>query len=207
MEPVAQFAGGAGGHPFACRGFLFSGCPLDGADLDALLVGGTLEDAVHVDARRVDLVGIELPHPNQLLDLGDGDFPTGGDHGVEVARGFSVDEVAQAVAFPGLHQGDVGADGRLKHIFQAVKFLCLLPLGELGADGRAGIEPRDASASGTESLGQRSLGHELQIELAAEHLALELFVLPHVGGKHPADLAGFQKQAHPEIIHPGIVAH
>ena len=44
------------------------------AALDALLVARALEDAVHEDARRVDVVGIELADLDELLDLGDGDL-------------------------------------------------------------------------------------------------------------------------------------
>src|ERR1017187_34514 len=41
-----------------------------GAPLDPLLITGPLEDPLHEDARRVNLVGIELTHLDELLDLG-----------------------------------------------------------------------------------------------------------------------------------------
>src|SRR5215831_7732799 len=65
-----------------------SGAPLaDGPLLDRLLEGRAGDDALHVDARRVDLVGLEVARLDELLDLGDGDLRGGRHHGVEVARG------------------------------------------------------------------------------------------------------------------------
>ena len=57
--------------------------------LDALLGRGIVHDALHEDARRVDLVGIELTGGDQVLDFGHGDPPAGRRHGIEVARGLS----------------------------------------------------------------------------------------------------------------------
>ena len=122
VEAVAQLLRRALRHQVADRRVLLRrGRARDGAELDALLVLRALDDAVDVDARRVDLVGIELAHLHQLLDLGHRHLAAGGDHRVEVARGLAVDEVARLVALPGLDDGEVGADRLLEHVLAAVE--------------------------------------------------------------------------------------
>ena len=76
VHPVAQLLGGALGDLIAGqRHGIGSGAPLaHGALLDRLLVLGALDDALHEDAGRVHLVGVELARLDQLLDLGDGDL-------------------------------------------------------------------------------------------------------------------------------------
>src|ERR1700688_1811865 len=69
-----------------------------GEPLDPLLVTRSLEDPLDEDARRVNLVGIELAHLDELLDLGDRDLPRHRRERVEVPRGIAVDEVAERVA-------------------------------------------------------------------------------------------------------------
>src|SRR5580765_541171 len=60
-----------------------SGAPLaHGALLDRFLEALAADDALDVDAGRVDGVGVERPGLDQLLDLGDGDAAGGGDHRV-----------------------------------------------------------------------------------------------------------------------------
>jgi hypothetical protein len=101
---VAQFLRGALRHQFTDGRVLLRGRrALHGAELDALLVIRALDDAVDIDARRVDVIRRELPHLDELLDLGDADLAAGGDHRVEVPRGLAEDEVAGLVALPRLH--------------------------------------------------------------------------------------------------------
>src|SRR6185436_10870244 len=206
VEAVAQLLRRALRHQLADRRILLAGRPGEGAELDALLELRALDDAVDVDARRVDLVGIELAHLDQLLDLGHRDLAAGGDHRVEVARGLAVDEVARLVALPCLDHGEVGLDALLQHVFLAVEGLGLLALGELGAGRGARIEARDAGAAGAQFLGEGSLRRELQVELAREHLALELLVLADVRGDDLLHLPGLEQQAHAEVVHAGVVA-
>ena len=80
VEAVLQFLRGARGHLVAGPGHqtclpgrrsCASARLRDGALLDPLLVVAALDDALHEDARRVDLVGIELAGRDQLLDFGD----------------------------------------------------------------------------------------------------------------------------------------
>jgi two-component system KDP operon response regulator KdpE len=69
---------------------------------------------------RIDLTGFD-----QVLHFGDRDAPRGRHHWIEVAGGTAVDEVADAIAFPGANEGEVGADD---DVIDKVKGL------ELGAD-------------------------------------------------------------------------
>src|SRR5688572_29607977 len=70
--------------------------------LDALLVMGIMHDALHEDAGGVDLVGLDLAGLNQVLDLCDRDLAGRRHDGIEVARSLAIDEVAFAVALPGV---------------------------------------------------------------------------------------------------------
>ena len=70
----------------------------------------------------------------------------------------------------------------------------------------AGVEAGNAGAAGAQLLGERALRRQLQLELARQHLALELLVLADVGGDHLRDLPGLEQQTHAEIVHAGVVA-
>ncbi len=68
------------------------------------------------------------------------------------------------------------------------------------------VPARDAGAAGAQLLGERSLRRELQVELAREHLALELLVLADVRGDDLLHLPGLEQEAHAEIVHAGVIA-
>ena len=83
---VAQLFRSALCHQIADRVLFFcSGAALDGAELDAFLVGRALDDTVDEDAGRVNLVGIKLADLDELLDLGHANLAATCDHRVEVA--------------------------------------------------------------------------------------------------------------------------
>jgi hypothetical protein len=67
------------------------------------------------------------------------------------------------------------------------------------------VEGENPRAPRPHPLGERPLRDELDVELAAQVLALELRVLADVGGHHPADLPGLQEQAEAPIIHAAVV--
>jgi hypothetical protein len=155
----------------------------------------------------VDLVGIELADFDELLDFGNAHLAAAGDHRVEVPRRLSKDKVAGLVAFPSLHERDLGRDAGLQNVFFAVENFRLLALGQLGAEAGASVEPRDARAAGAQSLGQRSLRNELEFQFARQHLALEFLVLPNIRGHDLFHLPGGEQNAHAEAIYARIVAH
>ena len=205
---VAQFLRGALRHQIAHgRIFFFRGrAALHGAELDPLFVAFSLDDAVDEDARRVDLVGIELADLDELLDFGDADFAAARDHRVEVPRGFSKDEVAGFVALPRFHERNLGLDAGFEHVFLAVENFRLLALGQFGAEAGARVKPRDARAARAQPLGERALRDQLEFEFTRQHLALELLVLADVGGHHLFHLPGGEQNPHAEAIHARVVA-
>ncbi len=69
-----------------------------------------------------------------MLDLGDGHLAGGRAQGVEVAGRLAVDEVAQAVAFPGVHDGEVGPYAPFQEILAAFELAHFLALRQHGAD-------------------------------------------------------------------------
>src|SRR6185437_1305959 len=53
---------------------------------------------------------------------------------------------------------------------------------------------------------ESSLRRELDLELAAQELPLELLVLAHVRRRHPADAPGAEQQPEPPVIDAAVVA-
>src|SRR6185503_7483583 len=79
----------------------------DRSFLDPLFVLGALQDMGHENARRHDMVGINGARFDEVLDLGDGN-PRGGRHDrIEVPGRPSIDEIADAVALPGVNEREV----------------------------------------------------------------------------------------------------
>src|SRR5947209_2759200 len=76
--------------------------------LNSLFVVMALRDAVDEDAGGVDGISVELADFHELLDLRDANLACGRHHGVKVAGGLPVDEVAGLVALPRLHDAKVG---------------------------------------------------------------------------------------------------
>ncbi len=169
------------------------------------------------------VVGIELAHLDELLDLGDRHLGGRRHHRIEVHRRVPVDEVAEAVALPRFHHREVARDRRLEHDGAAVEFARLLlgrslrddsvgPVPEREAavadrGARAGrrVEGGDSGAAGAETLGERSLRSQLDLELAGQVLALELLVLADVARDHLGDLLVSKEDPEPEVVDPAVV--
>jgi hypothetical protein len=145
-------------------------------------------------------------------------------HRVEVHRRVPVDEVAEAVALPRLHEREVAADRRLEHVRRPsnsrVSFFgesfTTVPSGSVPervaavADRRARArrreERRDPGAAGAQPLGQRPLRRELDLELARQVLPLELLVLADVARDHLHDLLVSQQDPEAEVVDAAVVA-
>ena len=143
--------------------------------LDRLAGLADLDDALHEDARGVDVLGVEFAGFDELLDLGDRDPAGHGAQRVEVARRRVVDEVAVPVAAGRADEREVGDDPVLQHVVPAAELADLLrrrgdrdravgvvaprqpTVGDQGADAGRGVERRDARAAGPQPLGQRAL--------------------------------------------------
>src|SRR5258708_31617362 len=138
----------------------------NGALLDLLVVGRAAEDAIDENARRVDVVGVELADLDQLLDLSDAYLRSRRHHRVEVPRRLAIDEVAGLVALPRLDEGQVADQAAFHDIFLTVEDLGLLAFGDQRADAGLGVEGRDARAAGAATFGQRALLIEFERDLA-----------------------------------------
>ena len=86
-------------------------------------------------------------------------------------------------------------------------FRVSFPSASFVAEGGARVEARDPRAARAQLLRQRSLRDQLQLELAREHLPLELLVLADIRRDHLLHLPRLQQQTHAETIHARIVAH
>src|SRR5882757_2880279 len=147
----------------------------DGALLDVLHRVRHMHDAFHIDAGRDDVVGIDRARLDQVLDLRHRHLARGRHHRIEVARGLSIDEVALGIAFPRVHDGEVGDDPALEDIARTVDLALLLALGDQGARAGPREEGRNAGTAGADALGERALRIELDLELAREVLLREGF--------------------------------
>ena len=131
--------------------------------LDQFDVIGHVDDALHIDARGVDIVGVDLARLHQVLDLGDRDLAGGRHHGVKIARGLAKDEIALGIALPCMDQGDIGNHAGFHDIGLAIEDALFLTFGDHGAHAGFGEEGGDAGAAGADALGQRALGGKLDL--------------------------------------------
>src|SRR5947207_9590170 len=116
-----------------------------GAAFDSLFVVRTLEDGVDEDAGSMNLIGVELAEFHELFDFGDHMVGSGGHHGIEVARGLAVDEIAPAVTFPSFDEGEIAADGALHNVLAAVEFASFFSVSHHGAVSRGRVEDRKST--------------------------------------------------------------
>ena len=79
-----------------------------GSALDSLFVGVTLQNALHINSRRDDMIGIDFAGLDQLLDFSDGARSGGCHHGIKIARCFAVDKISRRIALRGFDEREVG---------------------------------------------------------------------------------------------------
>src|SRR5712692_1827389 len=176
------------------------------AALDALFVLGALENGVHENAGSMNLVRQELARLDKFFDFGDDIIGGRGHHGIEIARGFSVDEVAPAVALPRLDERKIAAQAALHDTHAAVEFAGFFSFGDHGAVARERVERGNAGAAGAKAFAECTLRIEFHLQLATEDQLLEEFVLADIGGDHFFDLALLEEQANAEVIDACVVA-
>ena len=87
----------------------------------------------------------------------------------------------------------------------AVEVTRLFTLGDLGAVTGPGVKRRNPSATGADTLGQRSLGIEFDLKLVGEKLLRESLVLPDIGRDHFLDLPGIKKHTETLAVDAAIV--
>ena len=179
---------------------------MHGAELDPFFVFFSLNNSINENAGRVDLVGVELPHIDKLLDLGDADLATSRDHRIKVPRRLSINEVAGFVALPRFHDRQLRSDSGLKHIFGVVEHFGFLALSQFGAEAGACVESRDPRATRTQPLRERPLGNKLEFKFTRQDLTLKLLVLANIRGHHLFHLTCGQQNSHSETIDASVVA-
>src|SRR5262245_45545687 len=178
----------------------------DGSLLDPLFVLGTLENVMHESTARDDMIGIDRARLDELLDLGNGDTRCRRHHRIEIPGRSSIDQIAYAIAFPGVNEREVGTDRSLEHMVFAVDQSGLFPFGDDRTEGGRREESANAGAAGANPLGKGPLRDELDLEFAGQILSLELLVLADVGRNHSPDLSRPQQNADAEIVDAGVVA-
>jgi hypothetical protein len=154
----------------------------------------------------VDGVGFDLAWIHKVLHFSDRRLCRRRHHRIEVARGLSEHQIAQAIAFERAHQREVGFERHLEHVRAAVDGPCLLALRHDRADAGRRVEAAYARAARANALRERPLGHELDLELAGEELPLELAVLADVSRNHLADLFGLEDRTQTEVVDARVVA-
>src|SRR5580704_6124200 len=160
-----------------------------GAFFDTFGVVCALENCVDEDAGRVDLVGREFARLDELLHFGDDVIGSSGHHGIEVARGFAIDQIAHAIALPSLDQGEIAAKGSFEDVMPTVEIASFFSLRDQGAVAGWSIKRGDAGAAGAQALREGTLRIYLHLQLAAENQLLEKFIFANIGRDHFFDLA------------------
>src|SRR5271157_5459721 len=174
--------------------------------LDALLVIRPLEDAVHVNAGRVHLVGIDLARLHQMLNFGNRYSPGSRHHGIEILGCLPVHQVAPAVALPRLDEREVRSQRTFQHIRTSMKFARLLAFRHYCAESRRRVEGRDACSAGANALGERTLRDEFQIDAASQHHLFQQPVLADVASLVRLNLSGGEHQPQSNVINSHVVA-
>src|SRR5208283_2989963 len=124
-----------------------------------------LDDAMHEDARRDDMLGIEIAEVDDLAHLGDRAARGGGHDGPEIARRLAIDQVTPAIAAQRLDEREVGADRVLEDIIATVDASRLLAFRERRAMAGRRVKGADAGARGADALGEVALRHEFEFDL------------------------------------------
>ena len=188
-----------------------------------------LDDAVHVDTRQVDVVGVKFAGRYQLFDLSNTDLARHRREWVEVARCTMKLEVAVSVASARVDEGEIGDDRLFQDVFAGRSTRCerahILRLrcdsdatravvatrktafGNLSANSRLRVERSDSRSSGAQLFGQGSLRGQFQLKFAGQELALKLLVLSDVRRGHLSDATRGKKHPQPPVIHSTVVAH
>src|SRR5260370_34522284 len=123
----------------------------NGAPLDALFVLGTLKNGVDENTGRMNLIRVELAELYEFFDFGDNVVGGIRHHGIEVARGLALDEVAPAIAFPCLDECEITAQAAFENILAAVPPAGLFSFAHNGATARGRVEGANNGCPGAEA--------------------------------------------------------
>src|SRR6266705_1815684 len=96
--------------------------------LGSLFIVRPLEDALHVDARGMNALRVDLPRLHEALHLRDRQARRRGHDRVEIARRLAVLKIAEAIAPVRLHQGKIRGERGFQHVMPLSEAPGLLPL-------------------------------------------------------------------------------
>lgn len=186
---------------------------------------------VDVDARQVDLVGVQGPDGDDIFGLHDGQAGgLGHEHPVGLC-GAPEDAVPGLVDLPGPDDGHVPPEGRLHEVPPAAEDSSLAgsaglqdgvlagggvpgsdPDGDLpgldeGAGPRAGEEGGDAGPRGPEAFGDGPLRAEFDGHPAVVVLLTQGSVVADERHDHPGDLPGGREFGQTVLSRPGVVGN
>src|SRR5947199_201793 len=94
----------------------------------------------------------------------------------------------------------------LDHVHAAIEFAGFFSVRHHRAVTRGRVERGNARASSAQSLAQRALRIEFDLQVSAKDELLEQFVLPHIRGDHFFHLPLLEQQADAEIIDSRVIA-
>src|SRR4051794_16159916 len=153
-----------------------------------------------IDKHRRCHDGIGRDHPDRHDVLGLGQDDTGG-HGhqrIEVPRRQRIGQIADVVGLLGVEESEVGLDRLLEKERAPIDLKGLLALPDQRAPSGRGQPPPQPVAAGTDALGQRALGNQLDLDPPRQHLPLGFRVGADMARDHPADQLGVDQLADPD---------
>src|SRR6266851_1626439 len=165
-------------------------------------------DTIDENSRRDDFLGREIAQRHAMLRLRDR-HPRGHRHdGIEVPPAAAIGEVAPTIRPPGLDQRYVGMQGPLQKIGAAIELADLLALRERRADGGGREEAGNAGTGGADTLGERALRHQLELDPAGAEQLLEDDRAARETADELADAPAIHQPRQPGLATPaGVVRH
>ena len=140
-----------------------------------------------------------------MVRAGDDGLGRHRDHRIEIARGQRVAQIAEIIGEECLHQREVGAERDFEQIALAVHLDALLA----GLDRRADAGLRQNAAepvsAGADAFDERTLRHQLDLQLAGQHLPLRFGIEANVAHDRLAHQLGRDQLADARGRHRGIV--
>ena len=169
-------------------------------------MGLRLEDPLDKHPGEVNLIGGDLAHLDELVDLGDGRGPRHGHGDLEVLSRPVELKVAVGVATARADKRIVGRERGLQDRPTAVELALLLALSDDGADPGRGEEGRDARATRADALGQGALRDQLHVDGTLGVLLLDVGVAAHERALPGANLAVMEEHREPLPLVTAVVA-
>src|ERR1700722_10129465 len=141
-----------------------------------------------------------------MLDFGNRYLRRRRHHGIKIARGLAIYEIAHAVALPGFHEGEVGFQTTLHQIRAAIEFTRLFAFGNNRPNPCGREECGNARAARANPLGESSLRHQVELDRALQHHFFQQLIFTDVSANMMHDLSRSQQQSVAKAIDSDVVA-